>query len=169
MIHDSYMTNGSADDNIYYRQHEISGWHQGHVMILISLCHSDWATRIDNSLDVLSHNFCDDCVFEKHVFLWVVSAIFSSAAAVVNCYCVVIAAAVIVLGLGALFLLFVLLYFQRVASHSYKTLRPGGGRYSIYPWVGRCTTAPHSLTLFKTNIAEKKSCLRQKLKSRNLD
>ena len=29
---------------------------------------------------------------------------------------------------------------------------PGG--YSIYPWVGRCGTAPHTLTLFKTNIAD---------------
>ena len=30
----------------------------------------------------------------------------------------------------------------------------GGGGYSIYPWVGRCGTAPHTLTLFKTNIAD---------------
>ena len=29
---------------------------------------------------------------------------------------------------------------------------PGG--YSIYPSVGRCGTAPHTLTLFKTNIAD---------------
>ena len=36
---------------------------------------------------------------------------------------VVIAAAVIVVGLGALFLLFVLLPSQRVASHSCDTLR----------------------------------------------
>ena len=28
----------------------------------------------------------------------------------------------------------------------------GGGGYSIYPWVGRCGPAPHTLTLFKTNI-----------------
>ena len=40
-----------------------------------------------------------------------------SVAAVVSCYCFVI-----VLGLGALFLLFVLLYSQRVASHSCETL-----------------------------------------------
>ena len=46
-----------------------------------------------------------------------------SVAAVVSCYCVIIVAAVIVLGLGALFLLFVLLYSQRVASHSCETLR----------------------------------------------
>ena len=30
----------------------------------------------------------------------------------------------------------------------------GGRGYSIYPWVGRCGTAPHTLTLFKTNIAD---------------
>ena len=30
----------------------------------------------------------------------------------------------------------------------------GGGGYLIYPWVGRCGTAPHTLTLFKTNIAD---------------
>ena len=29
---------------------------------------------------------------------------------------------------------------------------PGG--YSIYPRVGRCGAAPHTLTLFKTNIAD---------------
>ena len=33
---------------------------------------------------------------------------------------------------------------------------PGGGRggYSMYPWLGRCGAAPHTLTLFKTNIAD---------------
>ena len=31
---------------------------------------------------------------------------------------------------------------------------PGGGGYSIYPCVGRCCAAPHTLTLFKTNIAD---------------
>ena len=31
---------------------------------------------------------------------------------------------------------------------------PGGGGYSIYPWVGRCCAAPHTLTLFKTNITD---------------
>ena len=31
---------------------------------------------------------------------------------------------------------------------------PGGGGYLIYPWVGRCCAAPHTLTLFKTNIAD---------------
>ena len=34
-----------------------------------------------------------------------------------------------------------------------QKLCPGGG-YSIYLWVGRCGTAPHTLTLFKTNIAD---------------
>ena len=29
----------------------------------------------------------------------------------------------------------------------------GGGGYSSYPWVGRYGAAPHTLTLFKTNIA----------------
>ena len=29
---------------------------------------------------------------------------------------------------------------------------PGGD--PIYPWVGRCGAAPHTLTLFKTNIAD---------------
>ena len=29
---------------------------------------------------------------------------------------------------------------------------PGG--YSIYPWVGRCGPAPHTLTLFKTKTAD---------------
>ena len=30
----------------------------------------------------------------------------------------------------------------------------GGGGYSMYPWLGRCGAAPHTLTLFKTNIAD---------------
>ena len=47
-----------------------------------------------------------------------------SVAAVVSCYCFVIVAAVIVLWLGGIFfLLFVLMYSQRVASHSCETLR----------------------------------------------
>ena len=29
-----------------------------------------------------------------------------------------------------------------------------GGVLSIYPWVGRCGGAPHTLIRFKTNIAE---------------
>ena len=47
--------------------------------------------------------------------------VFSSVAAVVSCYCFIIVAAVIVLWLGALFLLFVLLYSQRVANNSCET------------------------------------------------
>ena len=65
--------------------------------------------------------------------------------------------------------------------------RPGrGGGYTIYPWVGRCGAAPHTLTLFKTNIADfptlfktefrflipclrHLSCLRQKLINRYPD
>ena len=34
------------------------------------------------------------------------------------------------------------------------TAPPGGEGYSIYPWVGRCGLAPHTLTLFKTKIAD---------------
>ena len=30
----------------------------------------------------------------------------------------------------------------------------GGGEDSIYPLVGRCGSAPHILTLFKTKIAD---------------
>ena len=46
----------------------------------------------------------------------------SSVAAVQSCFCFIIVAAAIVLGIGALFLLFVLLYSQRVASQSCETL-----------------------------------------------
>ena len=45
-----------------------------------------------------------------------------SVAAVQSCFCFIIVAAAIVLGIGALFLLFVLLYSQRVASQSCETL-----------------------------------------------
>ena len=31
---------------------------------------------------------------------------------------------------------------------------PRGGGYSIYPCVGKCGLAPHTLTLFKTKIAD---------------
>ena len=31
---------------------------------------------------------------------------------------------------------------------------PGEGGYSIYPWVGRCSPAPHTLTLFKRKTAD---------------
>ena len=41
---------------------------------------------------------------------------------VVSYYCFIIVAAVTILALGGLFLLFVLLYSQRVASHSCETL-----------------------------------------------
>ena len=53
------------------------------------------------------------------------------------------------------------LYFQAFALSDMKMAaqescrvgqKPGG--YSIYPWVERCGTAPHTLTLFKTNIAD---------------
>ena len=49
-----------------------------------------------------------------------------------------------------------LLYTSRhvvfLASDAYTP--GGGGEYSIYPCVGRCGAAPHTLTLFKTNIAD---------------
>ena len=44
-------------------------------------------------------------------------------AALVSCYCLVIVAAVIVLGLGTFFLLLVELFPYRVSSHSCGTLR----------------------------------------------
>ena len=47
---------------------------------------------------------------------------FSTVAAVQSCFCFIIVAAAIVLGIGALFLLFVVLYSQRVASQSCETL-----------------------------------------------
>ena len=40
-------------------------------------------------------------------------------------------------------------YGQRI-----KRRATSRGRYSIYPWVGRCGAAPRTLTLFKTNIAD---------------
>ena len=46
----------------------------------------------------------------------------SSVAAVQSCFCFIIVAAAIVLGIEALFPLFVLLYSQRVASQSCETL-----------------------------------------------
>ena len=33
-------------------------------------------------------------------------------------------------------------------------MQSGEAGYSIYPWVGRCGPAPHTLTLFKTKIAD---------------
>ena len=46
-----------------------------------------------------------------------------SVVSLISCYCFIIIAAVIILWLGALLLLFVLLYSQRVASHSCETFR----------------------------------------------
>ena len=36
----------------------------------------------------------------------------------------------------------------------FRDTYPRGGGYSINPWVGRCGAAPHTLTPFKTNIAD---------------
>ena len=49
--------------------------------------------------------------------------------------------------------------FHRISKHfklgqEYSAPGGGGGEYSIYPWMGRCGPAPHTLTLFKTNIAD---------------
>ena len=41
-----------------------------------------------------------------------------------------------------------------VLSGHVEERAPGRGGYSIYPWVGRCGAAPHTLTLFKTNISD---------------
>ena len=74
----------------------------------------------------------------------------------------------------------------RISLAIQEVKRPGGGGYTIYPWVGRCGAAPHTLTLFKTNIADfptllktefrflipclrHLSCLRQKLINRYPD
>ena len=46
-------------------------------------------------------------------------------------------------------------YYCNIYTESPVTaLWPGGRGYSIYPWVGRCGAPPHTLTLFKTNIAD---------------
>ena len=45
-------------------------------------------------------------------------------------------------------------HYQASKCISWLYPEPGGGGYSLYPWVGRCGTAPHTLTLFKTNIAD---------------
>ena len=74
---------------------------------------------------------------------------------------------------------------QLNASDTYEPGKGGWG-YSIYPWVGSCGAARHTLTLFKTNIADfptlfkiefrflipflrHLSCLRQKLINRYPD
>ena len=48
------------------------------------------------------------------------------------------------------------LEFRTNKQYPYSQQAPGGGGggYSMYPWLGRCDTAPHTLTLFKTNIAD---------------
>jgi len=54
---------------------------------------------------------------------------------------------------------YVLLYVVTGAESGKGLCGPGG--HSIYPWVGRCGSAPHTLTLFKTKIADFPPCLRQ--------
>ena len=45
-------------------------------------------------------------------------------------------------------------YLDRLFLLSNLTWRRTPRGYSIYLWVGRCGAAPHTLTLFKTNIAD---------------
>ena len=61
-------------------------------------------------------------ILEREGMDLITSTFDSSVAAVQSCFCFIIVAAAIVLGIGALFLLFVLLYSQRVASQSCETL-----------------------------------------------
>ena len=42
-----------------------------------------------------------------------------------------------------------------IVSSCSEPLIPGGRRYSIYPWVGKCGPAPHTLTLFVIEVAKK--------------
>ena len=46
---------------------------------------------------------------------------------------------------------------EKKFSSQLVNFTPGGGGgwgHSIYPLVGKCGAAPHTLTLFKTNIAD---------------
>ena len=47
----------------------------------------------------------------------------------------------------------IIIVSEEVLELSFFKARGGGG-YSINPWVGRSGAAPHTLTLFKTNIAD---------------
>ena len=47
-----------------------------------------------------------------------------------------------------------LLRGENDSKQSDEIQTPAGGGYSIYPWVGRCSPAPHTQTLFKTKIAD---------------
>ena len=74
--------------------------------------------------------------------------------AVVSCYCFIIVAVVIVLGQRALFLLFVLLYSQRIANHSCETLRE---------W----TTSSPSFALSVVRDTLSPPCVTQKMAARD--
>ena len=50
------------------------------------------------------------------------------------------------------------------SCQEYNPGRPPRGRYSIYPWVGRCGQAPHTLTLFKTIITDFPTLLKTELR-----
>ena len=99
----------------------------------------------------------------------------SSVAAVQSCFCFIIVAAVIVLGIGALFLLFVLLYSQRVSSQSCETLgellhHPANAQATLYAWkiiicVGTLCTGSRGLHINKGNakLEHNKACKRCRL------
>ena len=43
---------------------------------------------------------------------------------------------------------------QNFSFLEYGNCRDSTHAPGIYPWMGRCGAAPHTLTLFKTNIAD---------------
>ena len=65
-------------------------------------------------ISLLTSLFTSVC---PHLHTTLPENVFRSVAALVSCYCLVIVAAVIVLGLGALFLLFVVLFTLRACLH----------------------------------------------------
>ena len=66
-------------------------------------------------------------------------------------------------------LLFLIPYFKKTAVTTGLLGRPSfcPGGYSIYAWVGRCGAATHTLTLFKTNIADFPTLFRTELRFLN--
>ena len=60
----------------------------------------------------------------------------------------------VVKGPGAVILLFRLEYKTSVVCHNVNTQKVKISRRDRPHWVGRCGAAPHTLTLFKTNVAD---------------
>ena len=60
----------------------------------------------------------------------------------------------VVKGPGAVILLFRLEYKTSVVCHNVNTQKVKISRRDRSHWVGRCGAAPHTLTLFKTNVAD---------------